>query len=67
LITALKFTFGRRRISYDLLKTNGFGNKAADILSRLEMEGFISKPEGTNRWTIYFDKIENFINETEKI
>jgi S-DNA-T family DNA segregation ATPase FtsK/SpoIIIE len=61
LTDALKLVLERKRVSYDILKVNGFGNRAADILSRLETEGFISKPEGTNRWTIYFERIEEFL------
>lgn len=63
LIDALKLAFERKRISYDLLKTNGFGNRAADVLSRLEVEGFIRKPEGTNRWEVFTDKIEEFLSK----
>ncbi len=66
LIDALKLALERKRISYDLLKTNGFGNRAADVLSRLEVEGFIRKPEGTNRWEVFTDRIEEFLNK-EKI
>lgn len=63
LIDALKLALERKRISYDLLKTNGFGNRAADVLSRLEVEGFIRKPEGTNRWEVFTDKIEEFLSK----
>jgi len=66
LIDALKLALERKRISYDLLKANGFGNRAADVLSRLEVEGFIRKPEGTNRWEIFTDKIEEFLSKEEK-
>ncbi|PIU83599.1 MAG: hypothetical protein COS68_03210 [Elusimicrobia bacterium CG06_land_8_20_14_3_00_38_11] len=63
LIDALKLALERKRISYDLLKANGFGNRAADVLSRLEVEGFIRKPEGTNRWEVFTDKIEEFLSK----
>ena len=35
--------------------------QATDILSVLEVKGFINKPEGTNRWEIHYDKIEDFL------
>ncbi|MDO8734706.1 MAG: FtsK/SpoIIIE domain-containing protein, partial [Elusimicrobiota bacterium] len=63
LIDALELALERKRISYDLLKTNGFGNRAADVLSRLEVEGFIRKPDGTNRWEVFTDKIEEFLSK----
>ena len=67
LLRALKFVLERRRVSYDLLKTGAeFGNQAADILSRLEVEGFIRKPDGTNRWEVFTDKIEEFLAKEEK-
>jgi S-DNA-T family DNA segregation ATPase FtsK/SpoIIIE len=63
LIPALKLINERRRISQDLLKANfGSSARATNILSILEMEGFISKPEGTNRWHIDFDKISQYLN-----
>ncbi|MDD5687675.1 MAG: DNA translocase FtsK 4TM domain-containing protein [Elusimicrobia bacterium] len=67
LVQALELALERKRISYDLLKTNGFGSRAADVLSRLEVEGFIRKPEGTNRWEVFVDKIEEYLSvEREK-
>ncbi|MBN1384118.1 MAG: DNA translocase FtsK 4TM domain-containing protein [Elusimicrobia bacterium] len=65
LVQALRLALERKRISYDLLKANGFGNRSADILSRLEVEGFIRKPEGTNRWEVFIDKIEEFLATTD--
>ncbi|MDR1926515.1 MAG: DNA translocase FtsK [Endomicrobium sp.] len=63
LIPVLKLINERRRISQDLLKANfGSSARATNILSILEMEGFISKPEGTNRWHIDFDKINQYLN-----
>jgi S-DNA-T family DNA segregation ATPase FtsK/SpoIIIE len=67
LIPALKLISERKRISQDLLKANFGGSaKATNILSILEMEGFISKPEGTNKWQINFDKISKYL-ETNNI
>ncbi|MFH1541047.1 MAG: DNA translocase FtsK 4TM domain-containing protein [Elusimicrobiota bacterium] len=66
LIDALKLALERKRISYDLLKTNGFGNRAADVLSRLEVDGFIKKPNGTNKWEVLTDKIEEFLENVDK-
>jgi len=56
---ALKLIQERKRVSQDLLKAHfGSSARATNILSILEMEGFIHKPEGSNRWEIFFDKIE---------
>lgn len=63
MIQALELALERKRISYDLLKANGFGNKSADILSRMEVDGFIRKPAGTNRWEVFTDKIEEFLKK----
>jgi hypothetical protein len=52
----------RRRVSQDLLKAHfGSSARATNILSILEMNGFIHKPEGSNRWEIYFDKMESHL------
>lgn len=62
IIYALKLINERKRISQDLLKANFGGSaKATNILSILEVEGFISKPEGTNKWHIDFDKISKYL------
>lgn len=54
----------RRRVSQDLLKANfGSSAKATNILSVLEMKGYISKPEGTNRWEINYDLIDDKLAE----
>lgn len=63
LIPALKLILERRRISQDLLKANfGSSARATNILSVLEMKEFITKPEGTNRWEIRFDMIEEYLS-----
>ena len=57
----------RRRVSQDLLKAHfGSSARATDILSQLEIKGFIYKPEGTNRWQIYFDRIEEYLATTDE-
>lgn len=59
MIKALTLILERRRVSQDLLKSHfGSSARATNILSVLEMKGFISKPEGSNRWEIHFDLIE---------
>ncbi|MBI4668666.1 MAG: DNA translocase FtsK 4TM domain-containing protein [Elusimicrobia bacterium] len=64
---ALKLVTERRRVSQDLLKANfGSSARATDLLSRLEVEGFIFKPEGTNRWEIRYDRIEEYLEEGNK-
>ncbi|GHT34543.1 hypothetical protein AGMMS49592_4450 [Endomicrobiia bacterium] len=66
LIPALKLVNERRRISQDLLKANFGGSaRATNILSILEIEGFVSKPEGANKWHIDFDKISQYLNNLE--
>ncbi len=63
MVAALRLVMERRRVSQDLLKAHfGSSSRATNILSILEMNGFIHKPEGSNRWEIFFDKIESHIN-----
>lgn len=63
---ALRLILERRRVSQDLLKAHfGSSARATNLLSLLEVKGFIYKPEGTNKWQIYFDKIEAFLNAAE--
>jgi S-DNA-T family DNA segregation ATPase FtsK/SpoIIIE len=60
----LMLVLERRRVSQDLLKAHfGSSARATDLLSILEVKGFISKPEGTNRWTIYFDRIDAYLGQ----
>ena len=59
---ALMLVLERRRVSQDLLKAHfGSSARATDLLSLLEVKGFIAKPEGTNRWTIYYDRIDSYL------
>ncbi|MFA5975624.1 MAG: DNA translocase FtsK 4TM domain-containing protein [Elusimicrobiota bacterium] len=61
---ALMLVLERRRVSQDLLKAHfGSSARATDLLSLLEIKGFIAKPEGTNRWTIYFDRIDAYLGQ----
>ena len=63
LIPALMLINERKRISQDLLKANfGSSARATNILSILEMKGFITKPEGTNKWHINYDKINDYLD-----
>ncbi|MDR1684188.1 MAG: DNA translocase FtsK [Elusimicrobiota bacterium] len=56
---ALTLIKERRRVSQDLLKAHfGSSARATNILSVLEMKGFITKPEGSNRWEIHYDLID---------
>ena len=61
-IQALRLIMKRKRISQALLRAN-FGSSARviNILSWLESNGFISKPEDLDRWKIYYDKIEKYL------
>ncbi|WP_372519621.1 FtsK/SpoIIIE family DNA translocase [Candidatus Ruminimicrobiellum ovillum] len=62
LIPALKLILERRRISQDLLKAQFGGSaRATNILSVLEVRGFIHKPEGTNRWEINYNLVEDYL------
>jgi len=66
LLTALRLVLARRRVSQDLLKAHfGSSSRATNILSILEVGGFIQKPEGSNRWEIYFEKIEAHLKAHE--
>ena len=61
-IQALQLISERRRISFDLLKAHfGSSAKATKVISWLEMDGFINKPEGSERWEILYDKIEKHL------
>ncbi len=62
LIPALRLILERRRISQDLLKAQFGGSaRASNILSVLEVRGFIHKPEGTNRWEINYNLVEDYL------
>jgi DNA segregation ATPase FtsK/SpoIIIE, S-DNA-T family len=59
---ALRLILERKRVSQDLLKAHfGSSARATNVLSLLEVRGFIHKPDGTNRWEIYFDKIDDYM------
>jgi DNA segregation ATPase FtsK/SpoIIIE, S-DNA-T family len=61
---ALMLVLERKRVSQDLLKAHfGSSARATNLLSLMEVKGFIEKPEGTNRWTIHFDRIDSFLNQ----
>ncbi|MBT4439530.1 MAG: hypothetical protein HOD04_01175, partial [Elusimicrobiaceae bacterium] len=66
-IQALTLVSQRKRVSQDLLKAHfGSSARATNILSILEMKGFISKPEGSNRWTINFEQVEYELEELKQ-
>jgi S-DNA-T family DNA segregation ATPase FtsK/SpoIIIE len=68
LLEALKLVLERRRVSQDLLKAHfGSSARATNILSLMEVKQFIVKPEGTNRWEINFDMIEEFLTKVGNI
>ena len=65
-LQALRLIKERRRVSQDLLKAHfGSSARATNILSVLEMRGYITKPEGSNRWEIHYDLIDQGIEELE--
>ncbi|MDR3281606.1 MAG: DNA translocase FtsK [Endomicrobium sp.] len=68
LISALKLIKKRKRVSQDLLKANfGSSARATNLLSILETEGFIAKPEGTNKWQIDYGRIEEYLEDNRKL
>ena len=68
LLKALQLIKARKRVSQDLLKASFGGSaRATNILSVLEMRGFINKPEGSNRWQINFDLIDENIEQLSKM
>ncbi|HVC09359.1 MAG TPA: DNA translocase FtsK [Elusimicrobiota bacterium] len=61
---ALKLVLERRRVSQDLLKSQfGSSARATNLLSLLEIKEMIFKPEGSNRWEINFDRIEEYMRQ----
>ncbi|MBI4801539.1 MAG: DNA translocase FtsK 4TM domain-containing protein [Elusimicrobia bacterium] len=67
LINAMRLIVERRRVSQDLLKAHfGSSARATNLLSILETNGFIRKPEGSNRWEINFDRIEGRLAAGDK-
>ena len=63
LVNAMRLILERRRVSQDLLKAHfGSSARATNLLSILETNGFIRKPEGSNRWEIDFDKIGSHVD-----
>ncbi len=67
-LQALRLIKERRRVSQDLLKAHfGSSARATNMLSVLEMRGYITKPEGSNRWEIHYDLIDQGIEELESL
>ncbi|MCP4481873.1 MAG: DNA translocase FtsK [bacterium] len=61
-LKALKLVLERQKVSYDLMRANGFsGPKATNLISLMEIKGFIEKPAGTKQWEIYFESIEDYL------
>ena len=68
ILQALELIKERRRVSQDLLKAHfGSSARATNMLSVLEMRGFITKPEGSNRWEIHYDLIDSGIEEMSSL
>ena len=64
MLLTLRLINERRRVSLDLLRAHyGSSSRASNILSILELRGFIRRPKGSNRWEIAFDKIEGILNQ----
>jgi len=68
LIEGLKLVLERHRVSQDLLKAHfGSSARATNLLSLMEVKEFIQKPEGSNKWEINFDMIEEFLGKVNMI
>jgi len=68
ILQALQLVKERRRVSQDLLKAHfGSSARATNMLSVLEMRGYITKPEGSNRWEIHYDLIDAAIEELNSL
>ena len=68
LTQALTLIKERRRVSQDLLKAHfGSSARATNMLSVLEMKGYISKPEGSNRWEIHYEMIDQALEELNSL
>lgn len=67
-LQALRLIKERRRVSQDLLKAHfGSSARATNMLSVLEMKGYISKPEGSNRWEIHYELIDQGIEDLSSL
>ncbi|MFH1283721.1 MAG: DNA translocase FtsK 4TM domain-containing protein [bacterium] len=67
LLKALQLIKERRRVSQDLLKAHfGSSARATNVLSLLEVKGFIKKPEGSNRWEILFERLEEYLQQAQE-
>ena len=68
ILQALNLIKQRHRVSQDLLKAHfGSSARATNMLSVLEMRGYISKPEGSNRWEIHNELIDQGIEELNSL
>ena len=65
---ALILILERRRISLDLLKAHfGSAARATNMLCVLETNHFITKPFGSNRWEIHYDRIKKYLENPIRI
>lgn len=61
---ALMLIQERRRVCRELLGAHfGSSTFAAVLMGILEAKGFISKPQGSNRWSILFDRIDAYLKQ----
>ena len=68
LIEGLKLVLERHRVSQDLLKAHfGSSARATNLLSLMEVKEFIKKPDGSNKWEINFDMIEEFLGKVNMV
>ncbi len=61
---ALNLILERRKISYELMRANGFGGpKTTNLISLMQTKGFIEKPAGSQKWEIDFEAIERYFRD----
>ncbi len=66
LIRAAKVVRDTEKVSGDLLRADKeIGSRYDWALTLLKKKGLIEKPQDTNRWKIYFDRLGEFLAEVE--
>ncbi len=67
MVRAAQVVLDAEKVSGDLLRADKeIGSKYDLALSLLKKRGFIEKPRDTNRWKIYFDKLEEFLAQAKR-
>lgn len=67
LVRAAKVVCDMEKVSGDLLRADKeIGSKYDLALTLLRKKGLIEKPKDSNRWKIYFDRLDEFLVEEER-